>query len=31
VEEVQLTVLGRKDVDAAISSIIARVKPLLPA
>ncbi len=31
VEEVQLTVLGRKDVDAAIASIVERVKPLLPA
>jgi hypothetical protein len=31
VEEVQLTVLGRKGVDAAIASIIERVKPLLPA
>ena len=31
VEEVQLTVLGRKEAKAAIASVMERVKPLLPA
>ena len=31
VEEVQLAVLGRKEVKAAIASVMERVKPLLPA
>ena len=31
VEEVQLAVLGRKEVNAAIASVMERVKPLLPA
>ena len=30
VEEVQLAVLGRKEVKAAIASVMERVKPLLP-
>jgi multiple sugar transport system substrate-binding protein len=31
VEEVQLAVIGRKEVKAAIASVMERVKPLLPA
>jgi multiple sugar transport system substrate-binding protein len=31
VEEVQLAVLGRKEVKSAIASVMERVKPLLPA